>query len=132
MLGVELNHAVPEATLLASSDVTLLEQALSNLVENAVRYNSAGGHVAVVLDRQGNRFTLTVADDGPGVPTGDLARLTERRFRGETARTRRPDGHGLGLSIVAEAVARVGGGLSFQPSPEGGLTAEISGNLVTT
>jgi signal transduction histidine kinase len=132
MLGVELNHAVPEATLLASSDVTLLEQALSNLVENAVRYNSAGGHVAVVLDRQGNRFTLTVADDGPGVPAGDLARLTERRFRGETARTRRPDGHGLGLSIVAEAVARVGGGLSFQPSPEGGLTAEISGNLVTT
>jgi len=129
MLGVELNHAVPEATLSASSDVTLLEQALSNLVENAVRYNTPEGHVAVVLDRQGDRFTLTVADDGPGVPAADLARLTERRFRGEAARTRRPDGHGLGLSIAAEAVARVGATLSFHPSPEGGLTAEISGNL---
>jgi signal transduction histidine kinase len=129
MLGVELNHAVPEATLSASSDVTLLEQALSNLVENAVRYNKPEGHVAVVLDRQGDRFTLTVADDGPGVPAADLARLTERRFRGEAARTRRPDGHGLGLSIAAEAVARVGATLSFHPSPEGGLTAEISGNL---
>jgi signal transduction histidine kinase len=130
MLGVELNHAVPEATLSATSDVTLLEQALSNLVENAVRYNTPGGHVAVVLDRHADRFTLTVADDGPGVPAGELTRLTERRFRGEAARTRRPDGHGLGLSIAAEAVARVGGSLSFHPSPEGGLTAEISGNLV--
>jgi len=131
MLGVELNHAVPEEVLSTPGDVTLIEQAVSNLTDNAVRYNTTGGHVAVVLDRRGDRFVLTVADDGPGVAVEELSRLTERRFRSEDARTRRPDGHGLGLSIAAEALARLDCSLVFRPSAERGLTAEISGNLVS-
>ena len=127
--GVDLNVAVPDPPLVVSSDPTLLEQALSNLVDNAIRYNHAGGHVAVLLDGKADRFTLSVTDDGPGVTDEELARLTTRWFRGSEARTRRPDGKGLGLAIVAESVARVGLTLTFHRPESAGLRAEIQGPL---
>ncbi len=65
--SVELNYAVPATPLVLQTDATLLEQALSNLVDNAIRYNVAGGHVAVVLDcGAANHFVLSVTDDGVG------------------------------------------------------------------
>lgn len=123
--GVELNVAVPDPPLVLASDDTLLEQALSNLVDNAIRYNHAGGHVAVILDRVGDGFVLSVTDDGPGVSEEDLSQLTARWFRGSDARTRRPDGKGLGLAIVAESVKRLGLTLTFTRPAEGGLRAEV-------
>lgn len=123
--GVELNAAVPDPALVVLSDHTLFEQALSNLVDNAIRYNRAGGHVAVLLDRAGDGFALSVTDDGPGVTDQELAQLTTRWFRGSEARTRRPDGHGLGLAIAAEACRRLGLSLTFSRLGETGLRAEI-------
>jgi signal transduction histidine kinase len=129
---VALDYAVPEARVRIESDLTLIEQAAGNLVDNAVQYSGPGGHVAIVLDvRAGGRFALTVANDGPAVTEADLSRITERRFRGSNARTRRPDGQGLGLGIVAEAVARLGLELAFRAPPEGGLVAEIGGPRLT-
>jgi signal transduction histidine kinase len=126
---VELNVAVPDPALVASSDDTLLEQAVSNLVDNAIRYNHAGGHVAVLLDRVGGGFVLSVTDDGPGVTDEELNQLTTRWFRGSEARTRRPHGHGLGLAIAAESVKRLGLSLTFHRPAEGGLSAEIRKGL---
>lgn len=123
--GVELNVAVPDPPLVLASDDTLLEQALSNLVDNAIRYNHAGGHVAVLLDRAGDGFVLAVTDDGPGVSEAELSQLTTRWFRGSDARTRRPDGKGLGLAIVNESVRRLGLSLTFTRPAEGGLRAEV-------
>lgn len=126
--GVTLEHAVPAQEIHAMGDVTLFEQAVSNLVENAIHYNRDGGHVALVLDRRGtDRFVVRVVDDGPGVSPEDLAVFTTRRFRGADARTRRPEGQGLGLSIVAEAVDRLGFTLEFHRPDAGGLAAEIAG-----
>jgi signal transduction histidine kinase len=128
-LDIELNAAVPDPALVVPSDHTLLEQALSNLVDNAIRYNHAGGHVAVLLDRAGGGFVLSVTDDGPGVTDEELAQLTSRWFRGSEARTRRPDGRGLGLAIAAEAVKRLGLSLTFGRPDEGtGLRAQIRPN----
>ncbi len=130
--GVSLDYAVPEATLTAQTDATLMEQAVSNLTDNAVRYNRAGGHVAVVLDRVGtDGFALTVTDDGPGVPAEDLPVLTERWFRGSDARTRRPDGKGLGLAIASEACERLGLTLTFSRPVEGGLAVTIAASPST-
>lgn len=127
--GVSLDFSVPDPALIIQSDPTLLEQALSNLVDNAVRYNHADGHVAVLLDREGagDGFRLSVTDDGPGISAEELSRLTTRWFRGSDARTRRPDGKGLGLAIAAESVNRLGMTLSFASPTEGvpGLRAEI-------
>ncbi len=126
---VELNYAVPEAPITKLADVTLLEQAVGNLVDNAIRHNREGGHVAIVLDRADGGFTLTVTDDGPGVAEADLARLTERWFRADDARTRRPDGQGLGLAIAAESVKRLGFTLAFSRPTEGGLRAEMKSGI---
>lgn len=124
-LRVDLNAAVPDDHLTLDTDHTLLEQALNNLVDNAIRYNQAGGHVAVVLDESDDGFVLSVADDGPGVAEEELAHLTDRWFRGSEARARRPDGKGLGLAIARESCARLGLSLTFVRPAEGGLRAEI-------
>jgi signal transduction histidine kinase len=126
--GVILDFAVPERALTLSTDITLLEQAVGNLVDNAVRYNRNGGHVAVVLDTpSAAAFTVTVSDDGPGVAPEDLERITERRFRSEAARTRRPDGQGIGLAIVSEVATRLGYELAFRQNAPNGLISLISG-----
>ncbi|MET0556864.1 MAG: HAMP domain-containing sensor histidine kinase [Vicinamibacteria bacterium] len=126
--GIEINGAVPEPALWTAGDVTLIEQAVSNAVHNAVRYNRPGGHVAVVLEpADGERFRLRVFDDGPGVPDEQLARLTERRYRADDARTRAPGGQGLGLSIAREVALRHRFALDLRRSEAGGLEVELSG-----
>ncbi|MDC0717583.1 sensor histidine kinase [Nannocystis bainbridge] len=130
-LQVELDGAVPESPLHVEGDVTLLEQAVSNVVYNAIRHNRAGGHVAVLLDRVGgDRFRLRVVDDGPGVAADELTRLVERGFRSDAARTRAPDGQGLGLHIAARVAALHGIGLVFESPPGGGLQVDFIGPRV--
>lgn len=129
--GVELAHSVPESPLVVRGDVTLIEQAVSNLVHNAVRYSEAGGHVAVVLERSAPlRFELRVLDDGPGVPEALLSRLGERGFRTDEARTRQPQGFGLGLHIVHDVAERLGLELQFARRPEGGLSVTLAGECL--
>lgn len=126
---VSLDFAVPDAPVLALGDVTLLERALSNVVHNAVRYNDAEGHVAVVLSATPSTFTLRVTDDGPGLDPDDLARVTERGYRGNVARTRHPHGMGLGLHITEDVLTQHGFTLRLQ-RPQGaerGLEVLITG-----
>ncbi len=140
--GVALEYALPGDPVVVTGDVTLLEQAVGNVVHNAVRYNREGGRVAILLgtrsddrDERGaaaagahsGDFWLRVIDDGPGVPEDELPRLGERRFRGEKARTRQPAGQGFGLSIAREVAARHGFELSFSRAAEGGLEVEFTG-----
>ncbi len=117
--GIEVDFAVPEVPLTVTGDLTLLEQAISNLVHNAVRYGKEGGHVAVVLEARGRGWRLEVVDDGPGVEAESMTRLTEPRFRSEEARTRHPDGQGLGLAIARDVAARHDLALRFAHGPDG-------------
>ena len=127
---VSLDHAVPEEPVRADTDLTLLEQAVGNLVDNAIQYNRVGGHVAVVLDRTTDaRFVLAVLDDGPGMRAAERETLLAARVRGTDARTRRPDGQGLGLAIVTEAARALDLALTFSHPETGGLRVEISGPL---
>ena len=105
----------------------MIEQAVSNLVYNALRYNRPGGHVAVVLEQTGERFQLRVIDDGPGVPAEQLGRLVERGFRTDAARSRAPGGQGLGLSIAQEVARQHRFAFELQSPPEGGLTVALDG-----
>lgn len=127
--GVELVHAVPERPLRVHADSTLLEQAIGNLVHNAIRYNEEGGHVALVLEPSPEGFALFVKDDGPGIPAEELARVAERRFRGGAARQRSPTGLGLGLHIVRDVADKHGYELRFESPEEGGLTVHLRGAL---
>jgi two-component system, OmpR family, sensor histidine kinase MprB len=90
-----------------------LERAISNLVDNAVKYGAAGTPIDVVVDR----LSVTVADRGRGIPTADTARIFERFYRAVDVRTE--PGSGLGLSIVEE-IARSHGGTVFARNRPGG------------
>ncbi|MEM1348538.1 MAG: ATP-binding protein [Myxococcota bacterium] len=123
---VELGWAAPEV-LTITGDSTLIEQACSNLVQNAIQYNARGGHVAVVLEPVGELgFELKVFDDGPGVPDAMLGSLTEREVRGDAARSRNPGGLGFGLAIVRKVCEVHGFGLQVENAPEGGFVVVMT------
>ena len=126
---ISLEHGEPDEPVLVSGDVTLIEQALSNLVYNAVHYNQAGGHVALTLDVEGDRFSLQVHDDGPGVSNEELKRITERGFRGSLARGRDDRGSGLGLSIVTRVAADHDWQFTIEAGESGGLLATLTGAI---
>jgi len=129
-LEVDIESATPAEPLATLADLTLLEQAVSNLVYNAIRHNRAGGHAALILDEaDGGRFRLRVIDDGPGIPDDELAHLVARGFRGNEARTRVPGGQGLGLDIAHRVAALHGFTLVLRRSEYGGLEAELAGPL---
>ena len=116
---------MPEETVELRGDLTLLEQALGNLVQNAVRYNHADGHVAVVLRGRSDAWTLEVIDDGPGIPEADYERVLRASFRGSEARTRHPHGMGLGLHIVSDVAKRHGLSVRLAETEGGGLTVTL-------
>ncbi|HET7522790.1 MAG TPA: ATP-binding protein [Acidimicrobiales bacterium] len=86
-----------------------LVSALSNLVDNAVKYSSPGGHVRVTIGREGGWAKAEVTDDGRGIPSRDLDRIFERFYRADRGRDRRTGGTGLGLAIVRHVVENHGG-----------------------
>ncbi len=125
--GIAMDVAVALGDLYAMADVTLLEQAVSNIAYNAVRHGRQGGHVALIAEQDGDRFVLRVFDDGPGIPPEQLELLMQRGARGNEARNRDQGGQGLGLDIAARAVALQGFTLSLQPGEGGGLEGRIAG-----
>lgn len=132
-MRVEIAVAAAAGPLRTNTDGALLEQAVNNLVDNAIRYNRPGGHVAISLDRtRDGRFSLRVEDDGPGAPDEVLAKLNaNRRFRGDEGRTREPGELGLGLAIVREAGDRLGIKWVFRRSARGWFEAELTGALTS-
>lgn len=92
---------------------SLLDRAISNLIDNAVKFDESGSAIEVDV----NRGVITVSDRGPGIPDEDLAHVFDRFHRSVTARTL--PGSGLGLSIVAE-VAAAHGGEVFARNRDGG------------
>jgi heavy metal sensor kinase len=101
------------------ADAVLLEQALQNLVGNAIKYNRPGGRIRVSLSSQDGQARLTVGNTGPGIPASDRGRLFERFYRVDPARTRdRASGTGLGLSLSREILRGHGGDLVLGPAAE--------------
>lgn len=127
-LSIELEVSIPQPPQEILADLTLLEQAVSNLVYNAVRYNHAGGHVAVFAETSGDtEFSIHVVDDGPGIPPDDRRELLHRGQRGDAARSRAPGGLGLGLSIVQRVCTLHDYALTLDTSVEGGLHVRVDG-----
>ena len=108
-------------------DVRLLYQLVSNLVDNAIRYNITGGRVAVKLAASTTQATLTVTNTGPPVAPDQVGRLLQPFQRGTPDRTASPNGLGLGLSIVADIVEGLhDADLEVRTRPNGGLSITVS------
>jgi signal transduction histidine kinase len=102
--------------------VSALRRAISNLIENALHY---GERAEVRLDASDAEITITVDDDGPGVPEGRIAEVQQPFVRLADARERNTSGLGLGLAIVASVVEAEGGTFTLINRPTGGLSARI-------
>lgn len=122
--SVDVRLDLGEEPVCAALDATLVEQAVFNLLENAVKYGPPEGPVRVAARRVGGTAELTVADEGPGVPPGEETRVFERFYRGKDGG--RTPGAGLGLAIV-RAVARAhGGDATACRGPGGGAVFTLS------
>ena len=89
----------------ASADAVRLEQVLSNLVDNGIKYGRSGGRVTVGARCAGDgKVEVCVQDDGPGLPADSLERVFERFYRVDKGRSREQGGTGLGLAIVKHIV----------------------------
>jgi len=104
----------------AQADPQRLHLALTNLIENAIKFTPPGTSVRVTSWRRGSEVGVTVSDEGPGISAEDRERLFDRYYRAEGARGRNVGGSGLGLAICHEVALAHGGRLWFENAPGGG------------
>ncbi|MFW0796970.1 HAMP domain-containing sensor histidine kinase [Gordonia sp. CPCC 205515] len=107
-------------------DAEKLARALRNITDNAVRHTRDSITVSMSVDPAQDTATITVSDNGPGIPDNEKVRVTERFVRLDTARERSQGGSGLGLSIVTEIVRAHHGTVSVTDSPTGGASVGFS------
>jgi two-component system sensor histidine kinase CiaH len=113
-----------------SGDEEQLRQLLVVLLDNALRYTGAGGHVDVVVGTAGGAACLAVKDTGTGIGAADLPHVFERFYRADAARNRDSGGTGLGLAIAQELVAAHGGTIEAESTPGEGSTFTVKLPLV--
>jgi two-component system OmpR family sensor kinase len=108
-----------------TGNAEMLHRALENVVRNSVRHTPSGGqvHIAGEYDTVRREVRLTIADEGPGVGTAELAFIFKPFFRGEAAQG--TSGHGLGLAITQRVIESHGGRISAANRTSGGLAVEI-------
>jgi two-component system sensor histidine kinase SenX3 len=105
--------------------------AISNLLDNAVKYSERDGQVSLSAAVDGPTLVLTVADEGIGIPHRDLERIFERFYRVDHARSRDTGGTGLGLAIVRHVVRAHGGEVSVESVEGQGSTFRVTLPLET-
>lgn len=114
--GITLKTVV-KPPVQALGDRDLIQQAVVNLLDNAIKFSAAGTTVELVAERISNVVVIVVADHGPGIAEKDRSRATERFFRAETARN--TSGYGLGLALVAAVVQLHSGTISLEDNHPG-------------
>ncbi|MER6135581.1 sensor histidine kinase KdpD [Streptomyces sp. NPDC001815] len=120
--SVELD--IPETLPMVAVDPGLLERSVANLVENAVKYSPAGEHVLVAASAMADRVEVRVVDRGPGVPDEAKDRIFEPFQRHGDAP--RGAGVGLGLAVARGFTEAMGGTLTAEDTPGGGLTMVLT------
>ena len=120
-LGLNVDYEGPNHLLVTVRRVNI-KRAVSNLVDNALKY---GGAAHIRLAHAGREVRIRIEDPGEGVPEAELQRMAEPFYRVDSARGRDTRGAGLGLAIAKQAVEREGGRLVLANIPGGGFCAEL-------
>ena len=103
-----------------TADPMRLQQVLSNLLSNALKFSPAGSQVLLSAQELGGQIRILVVDEGPGVPAEFVDRLFEKFSQADASDRRQKGGTGLGLAISKELMERMGGCIGFYPRPGGG------------
>jgi two-component system phosphate regulon sensor histidine kinase PhoR len=109
----------------ARINAALLEQAIINLIDNAIKYSDPGRPVSIEAADRGGEVTVSVRDQGAGIEPEHLSRIFERFYRVDKARSRKLGGTGLGLAIVKHIVQAHGGTVAVESAPGEGTTFSI-------
>ena len=104
----------------------LLDEMISNLCDNAIKYNRPGGRVTISVSRSDRGAELSVSDTGIGIPPEDQSRVFERFYRVDKSHSKAIGGTGLGLSIVKHGAAFHGADLSLESQPGRGTTIRLT------
>jgi signal transduction histidine kinase len=123
--GIALDVQIAADATLVAGDERRLEQAVQNLVANAVRHTPVGGRVTLSAGRVNGRVRLRIEDTGPGIPAEHLSRVFDRFYRVDAARDQTSGGSGLGLSIVRAIVDRHGGTVAVSSEPGKGARFDV-------
>ena len=117
-VSLEISESLPAVR----ADARRLHQVLFNLLDNAIKYTSSGGHVTIRAGEKDGFIETAVADDGPGIGPEHLPHVFERFYRVDKARSRELGGTGLGLSIVKHIVQSHAGRAWAESQMEKGST----------
>jgi two-component system phosphate regulon sensor histidine kinase PhoR len=119
-------HEVEQNLPMISADEARLEEVIYNLLDNAVKYSSAGGQITIDVSRYGTEsIAISVTDKGPGIAATDLPRIFERFYRADKARSGEVGGTGLGLAIVKHIAQLHGGSVDAESQLGRGTTVRV-------
>ncbi|NBJ14202.1 MAG: cell wall metabolism sensor histidine kinase WalK [Dehalobacter sp. 4CP] len=111
---IELTVVCSEKLPYAWGDYTMIEQVLTNLTDNAIKYSAIGEKVKIVASEKSDGILFEVIDSGPGIPEHDLPRVFERFYRVDKGRNRKQGGTGLGLAIVKHILETHSAGIQVE------------------
>jgi len=117
---IDLTHRIDSSVDQILGEAVLIEETLTNILFNAVKYTPDGGKVDMQVDEDAGFIRVSVTDTGIGVPQGDLARIFEEFYRADNARAAERDGTGLGLAFAKQVVERHGGRIWARQNAQGG------------
>ncbi len=120
---LELQVAQP---ILLPLDVSRMQQAIGNLLENALAHTPEGGTVSLSVKKSANHAEIIISDTGSGIPADALERIFERLYRADASRNRSTGGSGLGLTIVKTIIELHGGTVTAANRPEGGAVFTLT------
>ncbi len=120
--GIPLEVESPSPSLVVACDRRQVVGAITNLLDNAVKYSEAGHPVELVVEADDEYVCIVVRDAGVGIPSRDLERIFERFYRVDRARSRATGGTGLGLSIVRHVAQAHGGDVTVESREGEGST----------
>lgn len=130
-LGILAEERRQSITVAAADRVTapidrlIVREAMTNVLDNAIKYSPAGSNIIVRVERMHDDAVIAVADEGPGIPLEQRDRIFHRFFRIDEARSREHGGTGLGLAIAKWAAEIHGGRITVEPRPGGGSEFQI-------
>jgi two-component system phosphate regulon sensor histidine kinase PhoR len=120
--GVSLILNCSDEAIHVKADAQRIHQVLVNLVENGIKYGNQDGKVSVLIEDKKKTYSITIKDNGPGIPEEHLPRIFERFYRIDKSRTKLSGGTGLGLSIVKHIVQAHGSKIMVQSKVDKGTS----------
>ncbi|MET1000080.1 MAG: ATP-binding protein [Marmoricola sp.] len=123
--SVDVRLVLPDEAVSVVGDAHALERVVANLIGNGIKFTPDGGHVTVTVAEGVHEVSITVCDDGMGIPLEDQQHLFTRFFRASAATEHAIQGTGLGLSIVHSIVSQHGGNVSIDSAPGSGTTVTV-------